>query len=154
MAPVETVVCGVDDSREARLALRAAHALAGRLGARLVVVHAPPDPAVPGVSAAPDGVRRVAAAEEEDARALVGGLLAEIDVRDAEIRVAFGSTPGRALVAVADEEAAGLVVVGARGRGALASAVLGSVSSDVVAHAHCPVLIVPGDDGELGLLGG
>lgn len=36
-----------------------------------------------------------------------------------------------------------LLVVGARGHGAVASAVLGSVSSRILHHASCPVVIVP-----------
>jgi nucleotide-binding universal stress UspA family protein len=39
-------------------------------------------------------------------------------------------------------ETAGLLVVGTRGRGSLASFLLGSVSSDVSAHAGCPVVVV------------
>ena len=147
---MDTIVCGVDGSDQARLALQAAGVLAERLGARLVVVNVAPDPAVPGASAAPAGVLRVAAAEEEDARALVAEMLEGLAIRDAEIRVVFGAHPGAALRAVAAENEAGLVVVGARGRGRIASAVLGSVSSDVVAHAVCPVLIVPGDHDKLG----
>ncbi len=44
---------------------------------------------------------------------------------------------------VAREIDAGLIVCGQRGRGALASAVLGSVSHQLSAHAERPVLIAP-----------
>ncbi len=147
-----TIVCGVDGSDQARLALRAAAVLAGRLGARLVVAHVARDPAVPGASAAPAGVLRLAAAEEEEARALVEEMLDDLAIQNAEVTVVFSAHPGVALRNVAVEEGAGLVVVGARGRGRIASAVLGSVSSDVVAHGICPVLIVPANDNKLGLL--
>src|SRR5699024_1525659 len=44
------------------------------------------------------------------------------------------------LLALADT--ASTIVVGARGRGAVASTVLGSVSSAIVHHAACPVVVV------------
>ena len=49
----------------------------------------------------------------------------------------------RALLHLADELDARVIVIGSRGRSAIAAAVLGSVSTGVLHHAHRPVLIVP-----------
>jgi nucleotide-binding universal stress UspA family protein len=50
---------------------------------------------------------------------------------------------GRKILEVADELDARLIVCGRRGLGTVASAVLGSVSHVVLAHAGRPVLIAP-----------
>ena len=49
----------------------------------------------------------------------------------------------RTIADVADEIDAGLVVCGQRGRGAIGSALLGSVSHALAAHTKRPVLIAP-----------
>jgi nucleotide-binding universal stress UspA family protein len=48
----------------------------------------------------------------------------------------------------ASDEAQIIIVVGSRGIGALGRAVLGSVSSGLVHHAHCPVAIVHADEAQ------
>jgi nucleotide-binding universal stress UspA family protein len=50
---------------------------------------------------------------------------------------------GRRIIEIADELDARLIVCGRRGRGAVTSALLGSVSHVVLAHAGGPVLIAP-----------
>ena len=49
---------------------------------------------------------------------------------------------GESIVAVADEKKADLIVLGSRGRGAVTSAILGSVSHAVLRRASRPVLVV------------
>jgi nucleotide-binding universal stress UspA family protein len=51
--------------------------------------------------------------------------------------------PAEALIYAAD--GADLLVVGSRGHGSFAEALLGSVSQHCVHHARCPVLIVRGE---------
>ena len=55
-------------------------------------------------------------------------------------------SPAEAILRRAEEGAHDLIVMGSRGRGAAASALLGSVSLHVLHHSHVPVLIVHVED--------
>ncbi len=80
----------------------------------------------------------------EDARRLAEKVLPD----DAVVVTSVVGPAARSLVRAS--ERAQMVVVGNRGHGALGSALLGSVSSTVAQHAHCPVTVVRGtvDDPE------
>jgi nucleotide-binding universal stress UspA family protein len=77
------------------------------------------------------------AAEEGVERARAHGYEASARVEEAT------EGAGRKIIEIADELDARLIVCGRRGRGAVTSALLGSVSHIVLAHAGRPVLIAP-----------
>lgn len=60
------------------------------------------------------------------------------------VTTAVSGHPGSEIVRVAEEERAGLVVVGSRGRTGLAAALLGSTAEFVAKRAPCSVLVVRG----------
>jgi nucleotide-binding universal stress UspA family protein len=61
-------------------------------------------------------------------------------VKEAHLRI--GERRDRAIIHMAEELGAGLIVMGSRGLGGVRRALMGSVSDSVVRHAHCPVMIV------------
>ena len=77
------------------------------------------------------------AAEEGVQRARAQGYDADARVEEAT------EGAGRRIIEIADELDARLIVCGRRGLGTFASALLGSVSHVVLAHAGRPVLIAP-----------
>jgi nucleotide-binding universal stress UspA family protein len=143
MQDVGPVLCCLDDSDGARHALPVARLLATRLDLELVLVHVEPSTEAPGVSAAPAGQQRLREAELLDGESLLARLAREADLDPGmRSRVAIGDAAER-IIAICEDEAASFVVLGSRGRGGVASALLGSVSSQVAAKASCPCVIVP-----------
>jgi monovalent cation/proton antiporter MnhG/PhaG subunit len=137
------IVAAVDGSDASRDAARVAAALDRRLGRGLRVVHAYTLRAVPGASGVPGAREEVARVDERRAEQLLAEIADELGVPgEATTLVRDGSEAG-ALLALARDEDAALVVVGSRGLGAVRSALLGSFSTSVLADAPCPVVVVP-----------
>ncbi|MBO4273442.1 universal stress protein [Microbispora triticiradicis] len=133
------IVVGVDDSPECDPALAYAFEQARLHGCGLRAVHAwrlPVHPLAPeityDVEEAREARRRVAAEKLAGPRRGYP----EVPVHE---EVVYGH-PVDALIQAS--RAAGLLVVGSRGRGALGSVMLGSVSRGVLNHAGCPVAVV------------
>jgi nucleotide-binding universal stress UspA family protein len=135
-AVYRNIVAAYDGSPGASAALARAAAIAERDRAALTVVEATR-------KGGPPGVPHRASAEEaarsrHELRAAVEGLPAELEAS----AWAVGGPAAKAILAVAADIGADLIVTGSRGRGAVAGALLGSVSTEVLHGARCDVLVV------------
>lgn len=144
------IVCCVDDSDGARNAARVAGVLAGRLDARVVLLHVAARTTAPGVSVAPRGQERLAESERQAGAAILADVARDAGLPDStELRVEIGDAAGRARAVAAETEAV-LLVVGSHGRGGVKRALLGSVSRSLAGNAPCPVVVVPPGTGLAG----
>jgi nucleotide-binding universal stress UspA family protein len=147
-----TVVVGVDDSAAARAALASAMRSASRRGARLRVlsVYEPPEWRLGPAFTVPLPSRaEIESSLLERARALVRGVAYELGAEGlARPEITVEARPGRAAETLVEAaRGADELVVGHRGRGAVAAALLGSVGWGCVLHAPCPVRVVRDDRG-------
>lgn len=131
------ILCGIDDQAHSARAAAVATELARQLHAELTLCLV--NPILPGRAAGfcrwPDEyVEKIL--DEAACRARWLGLS---DVRYASQRAI---TVADAIVAYADEHDVDYIVVGTSERSRLSKWLAGSVSREVVAKAHCPVLIV------------
>jgi len=139
------IVVGVDDSARSAIAARKASRLAVWLDADLHAVHVTHIPAamLAVLAGVPSGPTEFSEAQRASVWEQVGPVLEAGGAR--VTRVEIEGYPPDALVEYAEEIDAGLIVVGSRGRGDLASLVLGSTSHRVANQASCDVLIAKGD---------
>ena len=139
------VVVGVDGSRESQAALRFALADAARrrVGVRVVAAYVPPEywAVSYGLSALPTLEDLVRDATQVGRAAIDASVAAEPGLGAVPVEVT--ALPGPAAKALIDQaKDADLLVLGHRGRGGFASAVLGSVGLHCVVHATIPVTVV------------
>lgn len=136
------IVIGFDGSEFAREALRKGLWVAGKLDAPVRVVRAwtisnapRPKTWTPGYVPPVDDF---AQAVLDDLTAATASILAEYPEVEVTLEVPHGAA-GRELTKAS--AGAQLIVVGTRGLGGFSGLLIGSVSDQVVEHAHCDVLV-------------
>src|SRR5919112_2287951 len=141
------VLLATDGSKEADLATTTTAAdLAEKTNSELHIVTVSEDPYL-----ATDFTLHFPEAAERHRQQLRKEVQAMLDRQVQRVQEAGGKVAqthlkvGRAddkIVLLAEELGAGLVVMGSRGQGGIRRALMGSVSSSVIEHAHCPVMVV------------
>lgn len=141
-APAPLIVVGMDGSEGAREALQWAVEEAGYRNAKVRAVLAWGYPVVIGMeqSAFVLDQETVEKGAREELRIAVDTALDSPGEASAVEQVVTMGSAADALVE--QSKIADLVVVGARGHGGFLGLRLGSVSSQVTHHAHCPVVVV------------
>lgn len=142
----QRVVVGVDASHHAAHAADWAAREAEQRGVPLQIIHAldtDPSSALSGPGMYSTRVHAVTEAGEQ----LLAGLKHRLTSAHPALEVTtelVHQTAAGALVLASEQ--ADLLVVGTRGRGGFAGLPVGSVSTRVVAHAHCPVVVLRDHD--------
>jgi nucleotide-binding universal stress UspA family protein len=134
-----TIICGIDGSPGARAALRVATELAEALRLRVVVVHVADSFGGDHTPDAPLAILRVRGNAE---RLLANVLYDEQLVGRVDWRAEVGNVAER-LVAVAAEERALLILLGARSKGKPWTFLRSRLAGEIVTRSSVPVIVVP-----------
>jgi nucleotide-binding universal stress UspA family protein len=143
------ILVAIDGSKDADEALGHAIDLAECANARLTIFSAVPSPpayaySTPGAAALADLADEARAETEQ----VVNAARDRVPQAIGTTTVIKSEPPKVALLAQIKEGEHDLVVMGSRGRGAVRSALLGSVSHHVLHHSGVPVLICHSQDRE------
>ena len=80
-----------------------------------------------------------------EAREILDEQVRKIEASGGAVAVAhlkMGENRDEAIVHLAEDIDAGMIVIGSRGFGGMKRALMGNIADSVVRHAHCPVLVV------------
>lgn len=144
----DSIVVGTDGSDTAKQAVAEAVRLTKALGAELHLVSAFEPLRGAHVTGAPEGAARVWAPRPDDqVEAILGEAAATVRLADVPVSThAIREDPADALIAVAKEVGATMIVVGSKGMHGARRLALGNVPNKVSHHAQCNVLIVATDE--------
>lgn len=135
----DRIIAPVDFSPASLAALREAEAIAHRHDAKLQVVHAVEPMPLELYS------HSVAAADEDDAREALASFLSKAELTLPVESVVTTGSPHTQIVELAEQHRTDLIVMGAKGRGAVERLLLGSSTDRVLRMAPCPILVHRGE---------
>jgi nucleotide-binding universal stress UspA family protein len=142
------IIVGIDGSVHSKNALDWAMKEAAIRHAPLTVISV--HPVIAGFSGRPVAYPTddaLADQARETALEEVDKTLAQLGVPGPETVTVQGVSGFPAEVLITAGRDADMLVVGSRGSGGFSRLLLGSVSSQVTHHAHCPVVVIPAADG-------
>lgn len=142
--PFRLLMVGVDGSDGSRRALEWATGLSNATGARVLAVHVLTYSRELIHDVMPETMRTWRRELEDDVRTRWVEPLLAAGVEHRAL-VVEGESPAAALLDLADNEHADVLIVGAKGHGGFADRVLGGVSYRVTHRARQPVVVVPPD---------
>jgi nucleotide-binding universal stress UspA family protein len=136
---MKEIVVAIDGSEGSEAAIKEAIQLASAVGAQLTFayVRKPPSSLLGSPYYECHLARDLGWARAQVDAALERAREASLEARGEVLE----GNPVDEILSFADNSRADLIVMGSRGHGALAGALLGSVSSGVVQHANLPVLV-------------
>ena len=143
------ILLATDGSREAQLAASTATDLASSTNSELhllCVAPGNPDPVyqIHEGSLRYETYQQALEAVKGEAQKVLDEQVQKVKVAGGSIKEAhlrIGERRDQAIIHLAEELGAGLIVMGSRGLGGVRRSLMGSVSDSVVRHAHCPVMI-------------
>jgi nucleotide-binding universal stress UspA family protein len=133
------VLCAVDDTEHSKSAVAMAGQLATATGAELTLLAVNVPIGVP----ARGGIVAFAWDDADLKRVLDGAtaIAKKVGVSNPKTASAKSRDAARSIVVYAEDNDIDHIVVGTGGKGGVARLMLGSVSRDVIARAHCPVTV-------------
>ena len=129
------VLCAVDDTEHSNIAVAVAGELAKATGAELTLL---------AVNVQMGGPVIVFAWDDADLKRVLDSATAiakKVGVSAPKTASVKSRDAARSIVVYAEDNDIDHIVVGTGGKGGVARLMLGSVSSDVIARAHCPVTV-------------
>lgn len=139
------ILVAIDGSEHAQRALSEAVDLAQLANAKLTVISVHQRTStllVGGPVVPPIDLGELEQALRREHEQLLDGAIEQVPQGVSVVKVLAEGSPASAILARARKDDSDLIVLGSRGRGEMASMLLGSVSHQVLQHSGVPVLVV------------